>query len=652
MLQSIRERAQGFLAWVIVILISIPFALWGIHEYLQPNTKVVIAEINSTELLYSEFQDTVQRYRRQLQAMMQQRMDLTAMEPQIRKTALEGMVQQEVLVQAAVHAGLRIGDGLLAKWIHETFKQESGEFNQDRYVDTLRMQGLTPEHFEMQTRRELLVNQLKQGIVLSSLLTGYDTQAQARLEKQQRLVTYLTIPVNRFADTVTVSDDEIQTYFTQHADQYTTEEKVSVDYVELSNNVIAKAIKIDDAAAQQHYEVHKSSFSTPIEWQAQHILVAAKPDATPEAVVAAEQKAKDLFGRIQAGEAFDVLAKEYSDDDGSAVKGGDLGTFGENTMVKPFEDALKQLKVGQVSEPVRSDFGFHIIKLIAEVPPVVKPFEQVKDELIKTLQTEQADAEFYAQLDQFSNLSFEHPDSLAPLADNLSLKIKSTELFTRQGNNTDPEAITANPKMIEAAFSDTVLKENLNSDPIDLGEQKVVVIRLKEHQPAQLQPLETVKESIRATLKADKTKAAIKQLGDELLAEFKKGGDVDAIAQQHQLNWAPAQWISRQDTTLGQPSIVREAFKLGRPDQNHVLYQGIELGNGNYAIFAVLELKDGIVEPETPSLDPKQPSPTEQAKKRQQMAFGETDFNQFSAELKNAAKIVIHQEKLEPEATN
>jgi peptidyl-prolyl cis-trans isomerase D len=651
MLQNIREHAQGFLAWVIVILISVPFALWGIHEYLRPSTQVVIAEINDTELLYSEFQDVVQRYRRQLQAMMQQRIDLTTMEPQIRKTALDGMVQQEVLVQTAAHAGLRVGDALLAKWIHETFQQQSGDFNQDKYVATLRMQGLTPERFEMQSRRELLVNQLKQGVVLSALLTDYDTQTQARLEKQQRLVTYLPIPANRFADKITVSDEEIQAYFTQHTDQYMTEEKVSVDYVELSNSVIAATIKLDDESVRQHYESHKSSFSTPVEWHAQHILVGVKPDDSPEKIAEAEQKAKDLLARIQAGEAFEALAKEYSTD-ASAANGGDLGTFGEGSMVKPFEDALKLLKVGQVSEPVRSQFGFHLIKLIAETPSVIKPFDEVKQELVKTLQVEQADAEFYAQLDQFGNLAFEHPDSLNALADGLSLKINTTELFTRQGGQNQADEITNNPKVIEAAFGDTVLKENLNSEPIDLGEQKVVVIRLKEHQPAQPQPLEAVKESIRSTLKADKTKVAVNALADELLAEFKKGSDIDAVTQQQALNWVPAQWIGRQDTTLRQPGIVREAFKIGRPTDNSALYQGIELGNGDYAIFAVLEVKDGVSEPEIPSTDPKQPSPAEQAKKRQQLAFGETEFNQFSDELKDKAKVVIHQDKLEKDSNN
>lgn len=647
MLQSIREHAQGFLAWVIVLLISIPFALWGIHEYLRPNTQVVIAEINNTEVPYNEFQDTVQRYRRQLQAMMQQRIDLTAMEPQIRETALKSMIQQEVLVQAAHHAGLRIGDALLAKWIHEAFQQQDGTFNQDQYVETLRMQGLTPERFEMQTRRELLVNQLKQGVVSSALLTHYDTQTQARLEKQQRLVTYLLIPASQFTESTTVSDKEIQEYFTQHADQYMTDEMVSVEYVELSNEMIASDIKIDDEAAKQYYEVHKASFSTPVQWHAQHILIELKNGASEAEVNAAEQKAKDVLTRIKAGEAFDTLAKEYSNDTGSAAQGGDLGTFGEGVMVKPFEDKLKEMKVGEVSEPVRTQYGFHLIKLVDEVPSVVKPFDEVKAELIKTLQTEQADAEFYAKLDQFSNLAFEHPDSLAPLADGLSLEIKNTELFTRQGNKEDTKALSAYTKVVEAAFSDTIVKENLNSEPIDLGDQKVVVIRLKQHQPAQPKSLETVKEDIRALLKTDKIKAATKQLADNLLNEFKKGSDIDTVTQQHNLHWTQAQWITRQDSSLGQPAIVREAFKLGRPNQDTALYQNIELGDGNYAIFAVLEVKDGILEAETPSADPKQPTPAEQTKKRQQLAFGETDFNQFSEELKSEAKIVLHKDKLE-----
>jgi len=630
MLQGIRDGARGWLAWVIVIIICVPFAFWGINEYFNPAPKRVIAEVNGVELSEYDFQQQVNQRKRQLYDMFKnQNIDLSFMDKQIRESTLTQMIEEEVLVQSAIDAGMQIGDALLASRIHSfPAFQEDGVFSQKQYEQVLRNQGMSPTRFEWLIRRELLTGQIREGVLRSALLTDYDEQQQARLEKQQRFISHLIIPASRFKDSITITDAEIETYYKDHAKQYMTPEKVSIEYVELSGEDLVTTQSIDEETLKQHYQERKASFITPGQWKARHILIEVAQDAAADELEAVKKKVQEVLAKIKAGEAFEDLAKAYSDDIGSQKQGGDLGWFGPGRMVKPFEDAVKALKVGEVSEPVKSQFGFHIIKLDDSKPEVVRPFAEVRTELEQEIQKEYADSEFYGQVDEFANLAYEHPDSLEVLTETLNLESKSTELFDRSGG----EGILSNRKLIEVAFSDTVLKEGYNSDPIEIGEQHVVVLRLKDHVSAEAKPLAEVKEAIVSAITQERTREKAKNLGNSLIEQIKENGDPNAPIKEHDLNWSPAQWVERQDST--QPAIVSEAFKMGRPAENKGIYQGIELGNGDYALVAVLDVKDGEA---TPPASESADEPGEDSK--QQQAVGESEFNQLVSGLKAGAEI-------------
>jgi len=641
MLQSIRDNAKGWIAWVIVILISIPFALWGINEYLHPNPKRIVAKVNDVELLDRELQQEVSRRRQQLRAMFQgqQNIDLSfTHEPAFRERVLTDMIERELLIQTAMNAGMRISNPFLASYIHKIPAfQEQGQFVPALYEQTLNNLMLSKTGFEQDIRRSLLIDQLREGLLRSALLTDNEQTQRRRLEEQQRYISYLIIPSQRFKDTVNITEEEIEEYYQNQRSQYKTPEKVSIEYVELSQKNLMTQQAVDELTLKNRYEERKAFFTTPEEWKARHILFKLTTDATPAQEQEVKEMAQDVLMKLREGASFAELAKQYSDD-GSKNEGGDLGWFGTGTMVKPFEEAVKALKVGELTpEPVKTQYGFHLIQLQNHRPKSGRSFEEVRGQLEQEIQTERAESEFNGQVDQFANLAFEHADSLNVVAKTLDLTIKTTPLFDRELTSistTGTNTILSHPKIIKAAFSDQVLKERFNSELIEIADQQVVVLRMKEHVESQFKPLAQVKDEIVTTLREQKMQTATKALGEQLLKQIESATEPKTIVTAYDLTWSPGRWIERNDSKLGQPEIVKTAFKIGRPQGENAIYHGFQLNNGNYALIAVVTVKDGADTQDASTANNQQ-----QLKERQQRDIGETEFNQFLAGLKKTAEI-------------
>jgi peptidyl-prolyl cis-trans isomerase D len=639
MLQSIRNNAKGWLAWVIVILISIPFALWGINEYLHPNPKRIVAKVNDVELLDQELQQEVYQRRQQLRAMFQGQpnIDLSfTHEPAFKERVLTDMIERELLIQTAIDAGMRISDTFLAGYIHKipAFQQE-GQFSQTLYEETLANQMLPKTSFEQDIRRSLLIDQLREGILRSALLTDNEQKQRHRLEEQQRYISYLIIPSQRFKDTVNVTEAEIEEYYQNQRSQYKTPEKVSIEYVELSQKNLITQQAIDESTLKSRYQERKAFFTTPEQWKARHILFKLAADATPEQEQTVKETAQNVLTQLREGSSFAELAKQYSDDAGSKKKGGELDWFSPGNMVKPFEDALKTLQINELTqEPVKTQFGFHLIQLQDHRPKTERPFEEVRTQLEQEIKTERAESEFNGQVDQFANLAFEHADSLNVVANTLNLTVKTTGLFDRDLTNvstTDTNSILSHPEIIKAAFSEPVLKERFNSKLIEIADQHVVVLRIKEHIESQFKPLAEVKDEIVTTLREQKMQAAAKDLGEQLLKQIQSTSEPKTVVTEHNLTWSPGHWIERHDSKLKQPEIVETAFKMGRPKDETAIYHGLQLNDGNYALIAIIDVKDGVG---TVAANDQQ-----QLKERQQRDIGETEFNQFLAGLKETADI-------------
>ncbi len=618
MLQSIRDRTQNWIAWVVVGMIIVPFALWGIHEYAGDTDKGTAAVVNGADISLMQYEQMSRDQLQQLRASMSgKNADLSMFEAKIKENVLNQLIQHELLFQTAAHLRMQVSNDILSRYIQSISAfQDQGKFSTTRYEQLLKAQGMNPAQFEQDLRRDLLLAQMEGGITESALITPQEKQRFNQWEKQQRLISYIPISTQALTEKFTVSDDEIQTHYQSNQKDYFSAEKVSVNYIMLTPENIEKTVNdpIEETVIQQYYQDHLKKFVVPPEWHAAHILINKGEEN-------AETKAQELAKRAQAGEDFGALAKEFSKDQGSAEKGGDLGFFKAGMMVKPFEDAVKQLQPNQISEAIRSDFGFHIIKLFESKPEQTKTIEMVREEIIAAIRKEQAETKFYAQAEQLANLAYEKPDSLEPIVQSLGLSLQSTNLFSRDAKLDAP---LNNPKFMQAAFSDAVIKDNQNSEVIDVGKQKAVVLHLKAHEPSQLQPLDSVKEKIVARLKKDKAKQAAEALSKQIAEALKNPEALQKLLAQENLQWTPKTWVERNDSKLKQPALVQAAFKMGSPTQGQALFQQLALNSDDYGVLAVLEVKDNAEESKTP------------------LKAGNSEFKWLAKSLKDRAEVKIN----------
>ncbi len=630
MLQSIRNRSQGWFAWAIVVLITIPFALWGIQQYLGGGREPAAATVNGVEIPQREVQRVAQRQRQQLlRAMGANAAPALLDELRLREMAREGLIENEVLFQAAQSAGYRVSDEQLVTRIRKIPAfQENGTFSSAVYEQTLRNQGMRPGNFEPMLRRDLIIEQLQRGIEDTAFATTREVDEAVRLKRQQRDIGFLTISARGYEQKVTVSEEEIASYYDDNMQQFVSPERVSVDYLELSVDQLAKGIEVGDADLRAYFEEHKSSYFKPEQRRASHILITVASDADKTAVTEARNKAEELLKRIRAGESFSELARKFSQDPGSAREGGDLGFFGKGIMEPAFEKVAFSLKEGEVSDPVRTEFGFHIIKVTGIKPGGTPDFSKVRDQVAADYRHQQAEKRFYDAAEQLANLSYEHPDSLEPAAEQLGLEIQSTPLFGRSGGE---EGIAADPKVVAAAFSPEVLEQDYNSEPVELSPVHMVVVHKKEHIPEQQLPLADVKQKIAEQLRHKKARDAAFAAAESIAHKAAEGEEIAVLAKERKLKWERRNGVTRNDTTL-QQAIVRKAFRMPRPDSAaKPRYSAVQMED-DVAVIGLFGVKDG----EPGSLDGKE---FERERRALAASYGRSEYADLVKLLKVAADI-------------
>jgi peptidyl-prolyl cis-trans isomerase D len=598
MLQTIRDRATGWIAWAIVILLIIPFALWGIQEYFRGGSEVNVAEVGGVSISRIALDNAVDQALRQTKDRPQGK----AME-QLRQSVLNSLIQEEVLVQAAANAGMRVSDAELAQVIRSVPAfQRDGKFDRDLYVRLLRANGLTVEGFEARQKREMLSRQLSSGVVNSAFVTGKELDYVTRLWERKIDLAYLTLPVKRFESGVEIKDEQVANYYDQHHDEFMTPARVKLSYLKLDVKEMEKNVKVTDKELRAQYEEQKASFSVPEQREASHILIAVDDKADKAAVEAAKKKAEDIRKQILAGESFAAMAKKYSDDPGSAGKGGDLGLIDRGTMDKAFEKAVFALPEGEISEPVRTPFGFHIIKVTKIKPAHEKTFEEVRPVLEKDYRRQQAENQFYDQSQTLDDLSYENPTTLDVAAAQLGLQIQETGWITRKGA---ADGIGSYPAVVAAAFSSDVLaggdlSHAVNSKMIELKQgagnsdqvPPVVVIHLKEYERSKLRPLDEVRGQITDKLRAEAARDKAREVAGQWVAKLNGGEDLKALAKENDLKLTEAGYVGRNDAKHDS-AIVRAAFKMKKPSGGKAAFESLELPSGDVAVFAVSAVQDG-----------------------------------------------------------
>jgi peptidyl-prolyl cis-trans isomerase D len=629
MLQAIRDRVTGWVAWIVVGLIGVTFALWGIDYYLQRDAEIFAARVNGVEIPVNEFRRAFQEQKERIQAELGDKYVPELIdEPALKKQVLQRLVDEELLVQATTEAGFAISDALLAARIHAMpgFQAE-GEFSVDRYQSVLARSNLTPASFEYRLRRSLLLNQLVSGVVTSEVVPGPTVDVSVRLFEQARKLSYARIPMQRFLESVSVADADIADYYQQNRQQFVEPEAVKLSYLEMQVKDVSKDVSVSEQDIAELYEQQQYRFGKEEERRARHILIKVAEDASDDEVNAARARAEELLGRVRGGESFETLAKEYSEDPGSASQGGDLGFFSKGFMVESFEKAAYSLTQGEISEPVRSPFGFHIIEVTEIKPGETRPLSEVHDQLKAELVNERGKAHFFDRVEELAQATFEHPDTLALAGEALELEVRKTDWLTR----TDSAGIAQYPQVLDAAFSEDVLEVGNNSEVIEVEPSHVLVVRVDERRPARQKELSEVREDILMILRTRTAGDETLKLGETLVERMRHGASLQQVAEDSALEIVDAGMVTRSDN---QPEreIKVEAFRMPMPEGGRPSVPGLSLANGDYALLEVTEVKEG---------DPAQLAAgvREQFKASLEQMYGQSELTALIADLKSRAEI-------------
>ncbi len=607
MLQLIRDKAQGIVMWVIIILVILALSGFVLSSYTASNVKNYVVKVNDREITTSEFQRAYNNYAQRLQQSLGENYSRFFNEEMMRESVMSGMIENELMAQLTNEAGFRVSAGRIYNQIQSNpaFQDETGKFSKEKYTETLTQYfGFGPEYYESELAKGLAQEQLRNGIVNTAFALQSELIELERLNTQQRDVGFLSVNRAKVNNAITVSDAEISSYYAAHKSEYMTDEQIKVAYIELNLKDISQQIQIADDEISKYYQENIARYSLAEERKASHILIKINEQTSSDA---ATQKLLDIKKSLAEGKSFAELAKEFSEDRGTALNGGSLDFITKgSTGNPPFEDAVYALKVGEVSEPVQSQFGFHLIRLDEIRAGKTKPLADVKEKIRNELQIQHAERRFYTDADTLDKLAYEHQGALEPAAEQLNLQIKESPYFSRLGG---PQ-IWRNQKVLAAAFSQPVLHEGINSEMIELADDHLIVFRAKDVKAAEQKTLEQVKAQIHTRLMQEKLSTAITEQTTALYEKIKAGEDPQALAAGNDaIHWNNAGYIVREakQTDAKEPQAqispdVRKAiFELAKPAKDKPVIHKMTAASGDGVVVVLRDVRDN---PETPAHTP------------------------------------------------
>lgn len=603
MLQTIREHAQGWIAWVIVILLIIPFAFWGIQSYLGISSDPVVATVDGFEVSENAFEQQLRQTRIELREQLGANYDPDQFgDAELREQVLDEMVREVLLLNASQRLGLGVSDQeLKLQILSEPAFQRDGRFDRDTYEQMLRIQGMTPALFEARLRQQIVGTQLPRTVVESAFLSSVERADYQRLSRQQRAFDYGRFALADYLDPEDpIEDDEIQRYYQTHGDAFRSPEQVRLDYLILDAKALASEASVEESSLREAYEADQARFIQPERRAVRHLLLTLPADADTARREQVQSEIEALRVRIEAGEPFADLAREHSQDPGSAERGGSLGTLTRDTLEAPFAEVAFSLEPGQLSEPVRTRFGLHLIEVESVEPAEVSAFETVRDQLHDELAREQGESMYYEIGERLASLAYETPDSLEPVAEELGLEMTHSDWISREGG----EGILASPKIMAAAFSPEVLDNGNNSDLIEPEPDalRAVVVRVMDHRPASVRALDEVRAEIVDAIRNERAREAAREAAEAAAEALRAGQD-----------WATLTGLTESvspglvDRLNGEvPTPVRElAFTLPAPGEGQSAVGVTALDAGDAVLVRLTEVRDGEVSAEdAPRQDP------------------------------------------------
>ncbi|MBT4403757.1 MAG: hypothetical protein HOA79_10110 [Acidiferrobacteraceae bacterium] len=637
MLTAIRERATGWIAWTLVILITIPFALWGINSYFEGASKVVVATVNGVDLEQRAYQQALSDHRRSLVQIMGRNVDAEYFSnPAFKLQVLESLIDSNLQAEYLRERGYRVTDEQLVSRIRsiEAFHSD-GVFDTDRYEALVRNAGLSVEGFEQQQRQRGALEQLRTGLSETAFVIPAAIDRAIELLNQRRRASYTVLGVEKFSHSAAVGAAAVRAEFDNNPDRYVNPAEIQVDYLRLSVVDLAQQISVDEDSLKSYYDMNLAQFSRPGSRRASHILISVVADASADVVNAAQAQAAGLALRARAGENFEQLAREHSGDTGSAGRGGDLGVIRPGTMALPFEEAVFALDQGEVSEPVRTDYGWHVIRLTDLRENETKPFTEVRGEIRSVLAREAAEEQFLALAEDFQNIVFEQPGSLEPAADILGLPIERSEWFSRATGT----GLTKSGVVRQAAFSDEVRVDRLNSEMLEVDSDTLVAVRYADFREQRKQAFEEVRQGIESELVAKAALHAQEVAAQALIDGLRSGANWHEALAEHQLE---SHELPQDPAKLSGPieqGVAMAVFSSPVPSPGRATYGGRRLDSTRYTVFQLEEVIPG---------NPTDAKPAERQQVENLIAArgGEELLSGLRHTLRSAAQVEVFEENL------
>jgi len=635
MLKALRGKKSGLLVKIVLGVIVVGFSFFGIESYFIARVDSSVANVDGEEISQDQFRQRFDENRQRMMQMMGGAVDASYFErPEMKRQILDQLVNEQLLLGANKKLGISVPNERVKREIMSIAAfQKDGKFDADQYRMLLSTQGLTPRAFDDRVRENLEVRELPEQVGATVLITDADIDTYLRLHDQRRDFRYIKLE-KPAADDSAVSDDELQAFYKQHEQDFVTPERVALDYVELDAAKLDVPSTADDATLKERYEKEKSRYVSAEQRLASHILVKVGGNGSPDDQKKALAKAGDIAKEAKAGKPFAELAKQNSEDLGSKNQGGDLGWLEKGTTDEAFETALFAMNKGDISDPVLTSEGYHVIDLRDVRPGTTRSFEEVKPDLAKAYATSERDRIYAEKAGRLTDLTYQDASSLEPAAKELGLTVQKTPLFARTGGT----GLAANPNVLKTAFSDSVLVQNNNSDPVELAPNHIVVVRVAERKPATPKTLEEVRDQVRSRIVAERAAKKAKAHADELFAELGKGKTLDQVAEVNKLKLETQQGIGR-DAVNVDTALIVAAFTLPRPQQGKPQQQLVTLGGDTYALLQL----DNVVDGDPSKLDAKT---KEAARNTLAQDVATTTTREFVDALRASAKVRVSEERL------
>jgi len=575
-------RNNRMITQAILGLIAVTFAFFGLESYIHNfGSDNEVAKVGDLKISQQQFQQALRDQQERMRTQLGERFDARLLDtPEAKKAILDDLINQRLLALEAGKQRLVVGNEALNEVAHgiDAFKDEHGNFSTKRYEEALARQGMTPQGFEAQLRQDLVLQQLVGALGRSSITAHTALDRVLALQTEKREVSEHRIALDAFLDKVRLADDAARKYYDENGQQFKLPEQAIAEYVELSMDAIGGQLAVGEDEIRAWYDSHQAQYGLPEERSASHILIASDKIGVDKA----RARAEEALAEVRKNPAnFADLARKYSDDPGSASKGGDLGFIARGAMVKPFEDALFALGRDGISDVVQSDFGFHIIRLTGIHPAKPKPLAEVRGQIEAELRKAAAARKFAEVAESFSNTVYEQADSLAPAAEMFKLKIVRSGWVGRQA---DPaRGPLGNEKLLAALFSEDSIKNRRNTEAIEIAPNTLVAARLADYKPASQQPFDDLRGNIETLLRRQEAQAMAVKEGEARLEALKKGDDA--------LTWGAGKVVTRMDASSLPPAAAPVVFRM---DAGKLpAYAGVTLPGSGYALLRLNRVEAG-----------------------------------------------------------